>query len=578
MGIALLLASSAAGLLQPWPLKFVLDSVLGSRAPPTWLARLTGAVLTLAPGELDPRFALLGLLCGGIVLIQLLVGSLTVLSTSVLVSTGLRMVFRLRCALFDQMQRQSLRFHDANPVGDSLYRVTWDTYSIQAMFNSGLVPAITAGATLLGISAILLSKDWLLTVAALSVGVPIFWLIQGMDRPMSAHSMRVQERESEVSSRVQEALSSIRVVQAYVREDFESGRFRANADASLKANLRLTILQTLSSAAVSFVLAAGTGLVIWIAARAVIAGRLTAGDVVLMAGYLAMLYNPLETLAYTAANVQSAAAKGRRVFSVLDAPPNIADAPGVSAPARRATGAVRFEDISFAYRPGHAVLRGFSIDVPPGKTVAFIGPSGAGKTTVVGLMARFYDPDAGRILLDGRDLRELPVAWLRRNIALVPQEPALFSTSIFENIAYGRPDASASEVTAAAVAAGVTEFVEKLPNGFDTETGERGVSLSGGQRQRISIARAFLKDAPILIMDEPTSALDTATERQLLAAMERLKLGRTTLIIAHRLSTIRNADLIVAISDGSVAEMGTHAELCRAGGLYASLQAAQRGP
>jgi ABC-type multidrug transport system fused ATPase/permease subunit len=574
-GFGFLLAGSAATLLQPWPLKLIVDDVLTKAPAPPFLDRAATSLSGIA--RLDHRLALLALLCAGAVLIQLVIGAFSVLSTSVLVSTGLRMVFRLRCALFDRMQRLSLRFHDANPVGDSLYRVTWDTYAVQTIFNTGLVPAAGEAFTLLGIAGVMLQKDWSLTLAALSAGIPIVLLIRALDRPMSDQSSRVQERESEVSSRVQETLSGIRVVQAFGGEERENRRFRQHAGASLSANLRLTVIQALSAAAVGTVLAAGTGAVVWIAARRVLEGRLTPGDVVLMSAYVGMLYRPFETLAYTAAIVQGAVAKGRRVFAILDAGPDVTGEGDAAAPSVRARGGIVFENVSFAYDRERPVLRGVSLDVPAGTTVALVGPSGAGKTTLASLLPRFYDPDAGRVLLDGRDLRSLPLEWLRRNIAIVLQEPVLFAASIAENIAYGRPDASAAEVSAAAEAAGVAEFARALPGGLESEVGERGVTLSGGQRQRISIARAFLKDAPVLIMDEPTSALDASTEARLLEALERLKHGRTTLIIAHRLSTIREAGLIVSLRDGRVEETGSHAALSAANGLYARLHAEQHG-
>ena len=575
-GLVVVIGQSLVALLQPWPLKLVIDSVFGDRPPPqilAWLSHFFAQSFLLAH---NPRIALLAVLCISAVAIQLLIGGFTVLSTAVLVSSGLRMVFHLRCTLFDHVQRLSLRFHDKNPVGDSLYRITWDTYSVQAIFNSGAIPAFTASVTLIGISAVMFTKDWLLTLVALAVGAPIMLVIQWMDRPMSVHSTRLQERESDISSRVQEILSGIRVVQAFHREAFESFRFRTHADASLRANLKLTILQSFSAASVSLVLAAGTGVVIWIAGLRVIAGRLTSGDVVLMAAYIGMLYKPLETLAYTAAIVQAAVARGRRVFAVLEFATDLPKSK-TEPPKERPRGHITFDKVSFSYDAGRPVLKNLCLDIPPRATIALVGSSGAGKTTLTALLPRFYDPDAGRVLLDGRDLRSLPLEWLRLNVALVLQDPVLFSASIRENIAYGRPDASQDDIAAAAEAASVTEFARDLPNGIETHIGEHGIALSGGQRQRISIARAFLKDAPILIMDEPTSALDTRTELQLLNALTRLKRGRTTLIVAHRLSTIRNADLIGLMADGAVAELGTHEDLIARQGEYAKLYDAQFG-
>ncbi len=574
VGTLLLIGASTTMLLQPWPVKLVLDSVLGERPPPGWLARLAELVLAQLPILGDPRVALLLVLCLGVLLVQLLVGMFNVLSTYVLVSIGLRMVFKLRCAVFDRIQQMSLSFHDVRSVGDSLYRVTWDTYCVQTLFNGGVVPAITAAITLAGIAAVMLTVDWAVTVAALVIGLPLVLLIRRLDRPMTERSLRVHERESDVSSLVQETLGAIRAVQAFGRETYEGVRFRRHAQASLRANLLLTVLQTGSQAIVGLLLAAGTAGVVWLGATRALAGGLTPGDVVLLVAYVAMLYKPLETLSYTAAIVQGAAAGGRRVFEILDAESGVADADDATELVGRAAGHVVFENVSFGYRIGHPVLSDFSLDIPPGATVALVGASGAGKTTLASLLPRFYDPTAGRITLDGRDLRSLTLESLRRNVALVLQEPILFSATIRENIAYSRSDATVSEIEAAARSASAHLFIEALPNGYETQIGERGVSLSGGQRQRLAIARAFLKDAPLLVMDEPTSALDGETEAYLLRSLAELSRGRTTIIIAHRLSTIRNADLVVVLEEGRKVQQGTHRELSEQPGVFRRLHQA----
>ena len=576
VGVFLLLCAAGVALLQPWPLKIVIDSVLGGHPPPQGISAAARVISGLSPSTTD-QTSLLVLLCLSVLAIQIMVGLFNVISTYVLVSIGLRMVFTLRCRLFDHLQRLSLAFHDATPVGDSLYRVTWDTYSAQALFNGGLVPAMTATLTLVGITIIMLSIDVEVTIAALAVCIPLIVFVRRLDKPMTERSMRVHERESGVSSRVQETLSGIRAVQAFGRETIEGQRFRTQAGESLSANLRLTLLQTGSQAIVGALLALGTALVVWFGARQAAAGELTSGDVVLLVTYLGMLYKPLETLAYTAASIQGATSGARRVFAVLDAAPDVVDAPSARPLPGRARGHVRFEHVTFGYHPDRPVVHGIDLEIPAGTTTALVGLSGAGKSTLTNLLLRFYDPLSGRVVLDGYDLRSLSLASLRENIAIVPQEPVLFSASVWENVVYGRPDASAAEVEAAVRAAGAASFIAALPDGFETAIGERGVALSGGQRQRLAIARAFLKDVPILVMDEPTSALDSESEAELLASLERLMRDRTTLVIAHRLSTIRNADRIVVLRDGEIVEDGTHNELLARGALYAHLYDLQFG-
>lgn len=576
-GMVLLLAASASALLQPWPLKLVLDSVVGNQPPPAWILSIETFVSRHVAFASNPKLALLVLLCLAILLLQSLVGAFTVWSTYVLVDVGLRMVFKLRCAVFNHIQRLSLSFHDATSVGDSLYRVAWDTYCVQELFNEGVIPALTSLVTLIGIASIMFSVNWIVTCVALAVGAPLALLIRRIDKPMTAFSLRVHERESAISDRVQETLSSIRAVQAFGREDYEDGRFRKHAAASMRASLRLTVLQAGSQATVDLLLALGTALVVGIAAAETLGGHLTAGDLVLLVAYVAMLYKPLETLTYTAATVQSASAGAKRVLTVLDAIPDIADTVDARDLVVRAAGQLDFEHVSFGYKHDRLALNNVSFHVPAGSSVALVGASGAGKTTVASLLLRFYDPVVGSIKLDGTDLRSLTLKSLRRNLAIVLQEPILFSATMRENIAYAHPEATFDDIQAAAQAADAHEFIVALPQGYDTQIGERGVTLSGGQKQRLSIARAFLKDAPILILDEPTSALDAQTEQNLLEALTRLMKHRTTIIIAHRLSTIRNAGNIIVLKHGAIIEEGPLPQLLRQQGPFKQLYDSQVG-
>jgi ATP-binding cassette subfamily B protein len=576
LGLFLLLVASGATLLQPWPVKIVIDSVIGKVTPPAIVQWLVAPFQNSAAAG-HPGTALLTILCFGVLLIELLMGACHVFSSYVLNSVALRMVFKLRCTLFDHVQRQSLAFHDAKAVGDSLYRITWDSYCIQAIFSEGVMPALTSGLTLLGIAVVMLTLDWHVTVAALAVAVPLIILVRRLDRPMTEQSLRVHEYESNVGTRVQETLVGIRAVQAFGREQFESDRFRSQASASLLASLRLTVLQTASQAIVGLVLAAGTAAVIWFSARGVLLGRLTAGDLVLLVAYVAMIFKPLETLAYTAAAVQNAAAGAHRVLAVLDSQPDVTDAPDAKDLPGRARGEIIFDNVSFSYQAGQPVLREVNLAIAPGSAIALVGTSGAGKTTLASLIPRFYDPLQGGIKLDGCDLRDITLKSLREQIALVTQDPILFCASIRENIAYGRPGASQEQIEAAARAAGAHEFIERLPEKYDARVAERGLTLSSGQRQRLAIARAFLKDAPVLILDEPTSALDAETEDRLVQTLEQLMKGRTTIIIAHRLSTVRCADRIVVLQDGRIVESGPPEELLSRGGVYARLHQLQFG-
>ena len=493
-GLLLMLSGSVLALLQPWPLKFIMNVVATKSSPPAFLIATQRFVGHLIPiGE--NKMGLIGLLCLALLLISLGSAAITVVSTWLLISSGLRMVFKLRCRVFEHIQRLPLSFHDATTVGDSLYRITWDTYAVQSLFNEGLVPGISSVVTLLGIAVVMVGQDWSIAVVALIIGCVLLLLVRRLEKPTTELSTRVHENESRVSTRVEQTLGGIRAVQAFGREAHESTRFANQARESLKANLRLTILQTASQSGVAVLFACGTAAVIWMTARRVIAGELSPGDIVLMVGYTALLFKPLETLSYTASSIQGSVAGAHRVFEILDKKSSISDSPTAAELKNPVRGKIEFDHVSFGYQPEQSVLRDVCLTIPAGSSVAMVGPSGAGKTTLAGLILRFYDPQKGRILLDGCDLREITLESLRQHIAIVPQEPVLFDVSIQENIAYSRPNATEQDVHAAARAAGAWDFIQALPKGFDTPIGERGVMLSGGQRQRLSLARAFLKDA-----------------------------------------------------------------------------------
>ena len=577
LGLFLLLAASGTALLQPWPLKMILDGVVGDAPTHPWVAAATSTVGGWIGRPSEPKVLLL-FLCGCLLLIHAISGALKVLHTYVLVSAGLRMKFRLRCDMFHHLQRLSLAFHNKASAGDSLYRVTSDTDSVHIAFNHGIVPAIGAMITLLGIACIMLMQDSMVAVAAILMGVPLVLLISAFDRLMTERAERVNDRESEVTSSVQETLDGITAVQAFCREDFENARFRRRAGDSLRADLKLNMLQTGSQSLIDLVLAGGIAVIVWIASMRVLQGRMTAGDVVLVISYIWMLYEPLQEVSYTVAYVQMAAGGARRAFDLLDTSPDISDIPGAVVLPGRPAGRIVFEEVSFRYSAGRPVLHGVNLEIPAGSSLALVGSSGAGKTTLAGLVMRFHDPTSGRVALDGRDLRTITLVSLRRSVSLVSQDPILFDASIRENIAYGRPEASLEEIRLAAAQAGAHEFIEALPGKYDTRIGRRGMTLSGGQRQRIAIARAFLKDAPVLVLDEPTSALDSENEILFLETLGRLAKGRTTLVIAHRLSMARWADRIVVLKGGRIAESGSHKELVAQGGVYQRFHRLQAMP
>src|SRR2546421_2965800 len=384
LGLALLFFSTAAALLQPWPMKLVIDSVIGSNPAPAFLSKSARAI-----SASDPRVALLVLLCVAQLLLHVLIGALMVASTYVLVAVGLRMVFRLRCALFEKIQRLSLKFHDSTSVGDSIYRVAWDSYAVQAIFNSGLIPALTAAFTLIGIGTVLASRDWVVAVASVGVCVPLALLVGRLDRPMTESSMKVHERESEITTHVQEALTGIRAVQAFGRENYESERFRNQAQSSLRASLHLTVLQTASQTVVGLLLALATAILIGVCGYRVLHRRLSTGDIVLSVAYVVMLFRPLETLANTAAYIQGAVAGARRVLSILDTTPDVADEPGAIKLPGRARGELELRNVSFGYRPGQLALNDVSFQIPAGMTLALGGASGAGETDFVDVLVSF---------------------------------------------------------------------------------------------------------------------------------------------------------------------------------------------
>jgi ATP-binding cassette subfamily B protein/subfamily B ATP-binding cassette protein MsbA len=451
-----------------------------------------------------------------------------------------------------------------------MYRVTADSFAVQTMIMNGVLPILSATVLLAGMILVLVPIDAVLTGIALTVVPALFVLIALFNRKITEVATEVRERESIVYSLVQWAMNSIKVVQAFTKEEEEHRRFMGASRASLKATLRLYGWQTFYSALVNGVIAAGTAIVIYAGASAVLGGRLSLGQLIVFISYLAQLYAPVNQITQSWGLIAGARVGARRCFEVLDVETDLRDGQRVFPPSG-AEGAIEWRQVSFRYRAETPVLRRIDLRIGRGTKVALVGPTGAGKSTLLGLLPRFFDPDDGRLLIDGIDAREYRLASLRRQISMVLQPPLVFPLSIKDNIAYGRPGADDEEIERAARLARIHEMIIRLPQGYDTVIGDGAGTMSEGEKQRLTIARAILRDAPILILDEPTSALDVETEALVMEGIRRLTEGRTTFIIAHRLSTVRDADLILVLRDGTIVEQGAFAELLRRGGFFADL-------
>jgi ATP-binding cassette, subfamily B, bacterial len=530
-------------LLSPLPLKIAVDSVVGKQPLPDFLSML------LPSGMTRSGHALL-LFTATFLVVIALISQIQALASSLLRSyVAEKLVLGFQSQLLRHAQRLSLAFHDVRGTADSIYRIQNDAASIQYLTIDGVLPFFAQSVTLVSIISVMLRLDWQLALVALAVSPILFLVARSYRIGLRRQYRRVKELESSTLSVIQEVLTAVRVVKAFGQEEREQERFHHRSSERIGARIRLTLAEGGLGLATSLTAASGTAAVLLIGISHVQAHTLTLGEMLLVMSYLGQLYGPRKI-----AGLQSQLASAERAFSLLDEAPDVIERPNAR-PLTRASGTIALQNVSFAYEEGHLVLRDITFEVAPGTRVGIAGMTGAGKTTLMSLLTRFYDPIEGRILLDGVDLRDYRLADLRNQFAIVLQEPVLFSTSIAENIAYARPDASEQEIIEAAKAANAHEFINGLPHGYQTRVGERGMRLSGGERQRIGLARAFLKDAPILLLDEPTSSVDTKTEAGIMEAMERLMCGRTTFMIAHRLRTLDHCDMRLQIEHGRVVDV-----------------------
>jgi ATP-binding cassette subfamily B protein len=543
---AISLLDTPLTLLNPLPLKIVVDSVLGTHPLPSWLT-------WLFPEGTKRTDVLVILVVSGLLVIIELIKQCVEISFLVLRGyTCAKLLLSFRAKLFRHSQRLSLAYHDAIGTSDSIYRIQHDAPAIQWITVDAFIPFVSSLVMLVAMIFVILRIDWLLAIVALGI-VPVLYIVsQIYSRRLNLRWRKAKNLESSMLSIVQEVLSSVRVVKAFVQEDREEERYIASGGKNLQQQTKLALINGIFGLIVGVAMALGTATVLFLAVNHVQAGRLTLGELILVLSYLAMLYSPLRTLSNSAASLQGSLVSAERAFALLDEAPEVPE----KLQARqliRAVGGVTYKNVSFSYNEGRPALRNISFDIAPGARVGISGTSGAGKSTLVSLMIRLYDPGEGSILLDGIDIRDFKLQDLRNQFAIVQQEPVLFSSTLAENIAYARPDATEVEIIAAAKAANADDFVSRLPQGYKTEVGERGIQLSGGERQRISLARAFLKDAPVLILDEPTSSVDMKTESSIMEAMQRLMRGRTTFMIAHRLQTLDTCDMRLQLERGQLA-------------------------
>ena len=558
------LGETLTDVLEPWPVKIVVDSLLQHKKLPGWIDRF----VTTFFGH--NAYSILNFAVGAVAAIAVVGAVSSYLEKYLTTSVSQWVTHDLRRLLYGHIQRLSLAEYDETRTGDLISRVTSDIDAVQDFVNSALLGILVNTLTLVGMIGVMFYINWKFTLIALSVSPVLFVFVYFFTRKIKKSSRAVRKKQSELTSVVQEVFTSIRVVKAFAREDYEQERFEAHSLENVEASLKARSLKAKLAPMVEVIVAVGTCLVLGYGARLVLNGSLSAGVLIVFLLYLSKMYKPMRDLSKMTDTVSKATVGYERIQEVMEVESRVKDLPKAKK-APKFKGKIEFEHVSFSYDGDKPVLNDINFAIEPGQIAALVGPSGTGKSTIISLIPRFYDPTSGKVKIDGRDVREYRLKSLREQISFVLQDTLLFRATIWENIAYGKPDAKRKEIEEAAKLANASEFIEKMPDGYDTMVGERGVLLSGGQRQRIAIARAVIRDTPILILDEPTSGLDAASEQSVIEALDRLMKGRTTLLIAHHLGTIRHADCIFVVKDSQLVERGTHEELLEAGGTYAEL-------
>jgi subfamily B ATP-binding cassette protein MsbA len=561
-----MLVETAMGLAAPWPLKIVLDSVFD------------GKPLPLLPGWLAGdahKLARLNLAVVATIVIAILQSVTAYVSAYYTVSIGQWVAHDLRNSLYGHLQRLSMSYFDKQQVGPLISTITDDINAVQDFASTSLLDLLIDGLTIIGMLAVMFTLNWKFTLVALAVTPLVVVFAVRLRAEVKDATRNVRRRQSEIVSIVQEGLGAIRVVKAFAQGAFERQRLETKSIESVEAALHARRVRSLLGPVVTGLVALGTAAVLWFGARLVLEGAMTAGALFVFMAYLGKLFRPIQDLAKASAAIAQASVGLERIKAVLDADERLPRSPQ-AVTLGRVAGRVEFDHVTFGYDSTRPVLNDVSFRIEPGQLVGVVGPSGSGKSTLVSLIARFYDPDSGAVRIDGRDIREFTVRSLRRQIGFVLQDTQLFLAPVWQNIAYGRPDATREEIVAAAEMAQAHEFIESLPDGYDTIVGQGGLTLSGGQRQRIGIARAMVRNAAILILDEPSSGLDAESERLVFEALDRLLANKTTFVITHRLATIQKADVILVLDRGRIVEQGRHEELLTRNGLYAELRSLQR--